>query len=73
MNNKHLKVKDLIKALQDQDPELFVWLSKDPEGNAYWPLYSNCFSEPQSFDDNNDPIDLEENEDIIPDSIIIYP
>lgn len=70
---KHLKVKDLIEELKQLNPDHFVWLSKDSEGNAYYPLYNNCFAINQSMDENNDPIDLEENPDIKPDSIIIYP
>lgn len=34
-----MKVKELIKILQSEDPELEVMLQRDPEGNGYSPLY----------------------------------
>lgn len=34
----HLKVKDLIKQLEEYDPNLMVVMSGDPEGNDFYPL-----------------------------------
>lgn len=39
-----MKVKDLIKQLQEQDPELDVCISSDAEGNSYSLLSDNCLS-----------------------------
>lgn len=46
-----MTVCELIKLLQAEDPELFVVLSKDAEGNGYSPLFgvtSNSVYEAES-------------------------
>ncbi|MCP6727326.1 MAG: hypothetical protein KJI69_04955 [Patescibacteria group bacterium] len=35
-----MKVKDLIKELQEVDPERMLIMSSDAEGNSHSPLYS---------------------------------
>ena len=37
-----MKVKQLIKILQKVDPERFIVMAKDGEGNGYSPLYDIC-------------------------------
>ena len=37
-----MKVKDLIKQLQDQDPELEIFISSDPEGNNIQEIQESC-------------------------------
>mgnify|MGYP001608235175 FL=1 len=40
-----MKVKDLIKQLQDQDPELEIFISSDPEGNNIQEIPESCLGE----------------------------
>ncbi len=69
--SQHLKVKDLIERLQKQNPEKMVYLSSDPEGNMFRPMYENCIGGAY-FDDKHEIYDHEE-EKLIPNAIIIYP
>lgn len=47
-----MKVKELIEQLKDMDPELDVWLQKDPEGNGYENVY--CVTDRFLIDENDD-------------------
>jgi hypothetical protein len=39
-----MKIKHLIKLLQEQDQELDVFTVRDPEGNGFNKLSSDCLS-----------------------------
>lgn len=40
-----MKVKDLIKKLQEEDPDLEIFISSDPEGNNIQDIPENCLGE----------------------------
>ena len=37
-----MKIKDLIKQLEEHDPELEIFISSDPEGNCIQIIPENC-------------------------------
>tara|TARA_R110000851_G_scaffold29641_2_gene81429 strand:+ start:736 stop:960 length:225 start_codon:yes stop_codon:yes gene_type:complete len=72
-----MKVKDLIKLLENVDPDHNIILSKDSEGNDYSPLYSfeigrylpeSTWSGYVEFGD-----DMDEDSDSPIDSIVLFP
>ena len=40
-----MKVKDIIKQLQEQDPDLEIFISSDPEGNNIQEIPEICLGE----------------------------
>lgn len=54
---EYLTVQDLIELLQKHDPNRFIILQRDPEGNGYAPI-GECYT--SSWDKNQNEAGLEE-------------
>ena len=52
-----MKVKDLIKQLQEEDPELEIFISSDPEGNDIREIPESCLGEVSIY--QKDGIDIQ--------------
>lgn len=70
-----LRVKDLIKALKDEDPNAIVFLASDPEGNSFSTVAKGFARSLLRIDKRYDQFNMKELQDLKDntDTVTIYP